>query len=317
MKEIKKIRIGNDIRLAVDLNQYFRTSHSEDYLLERKVYDPRHPEFESIDDNAYVNKKTEVYYPNQYEESDENINSDSGVFTEYISSGKPISIRSVKAYIINTSRIDEWRKFQKKRHHFITRYPVEPYVNVFDSTPYDICGCGAPTWNFRPFPHRIVPYGGFGLHPCWKGIYKHVKGDCGVKYCAQVRATSKQNVVEIDYPAHAQKYPGMYKLILVVKVYAPGFNPDNLKTITVDVDDVFELTTSTKNAPDTGISVSVDLVQDILPSIEDGISVNVKDKYLYETGFEEGSNFVTLEMNDGERLDVDLDMRLGWYNDEN
>ena len=37
MKEIKKIRIGNDIRLAVDLRQYI----GNDALPERDVYEPK------------------------------------------------------------------------------------------------------------------------------------------------------------------------------------------------------------------------------------------------------------------------------------
>ena len=57
---MKKIRIGNDIRLAVDLRQYL----GDHYLYEREVYDKRQNEFENIDANPFVNKQYEVYYPN-------------------------------------------------------------------------------------------------------------------------------------------------------------------------------------------------------------------------------------------------------------
>ena len=106
MKEIKKIRIGNDIRLAVDLSQYLVNSYNSKYLRERKVYNPNESDFENIDDNVFVNKHYEVYYPNQYY----NTNPGSGDEDEYIDfkpSNTPISIRSIKAYLINTSKIEE------------------------------------------------------------------------------------------------------------------------------------------------------------------------------------------------------------------
>lgn len=90
---MKKIRIGNDIRLAVDLRQYL----GEHYLYEREVYDKQQNEFENIDANPFVNKQYEVYYPNQYDNvSDESIT----IKPE----GTPISIRSVKAILVNTSQ---------------------------------------------------------------------------------------------------------------------------------------------------------------------------------------------------------------------
>jgi len=97
MKEIKKIRIGNDIRLAVDLRQYI----GNDALAEREVYDPESQDFEDIDRNEFVNKKYEVYYPNQYMDED-------GQHIKFKASGEPISIRNVKAFIINTSRQERY-----------------------------------------------------------------------------------------------------------------------------------------------------------------------------------------------------------------
>lgn len=64
MKEIKKIRIGNDIRLAVDLSQYLVTGDRTD-TKDRKVY-----------------------------------NTETGEFVQFETGTSPISIRSIEAYLI-------------------------------------------------------------------------------------------------------------------------------------------------------------------------------------------------------------------------
>ena len=53
-----KIRIGNDVKLVVDVRQY---SSIRDLLRESDVYNPESNDFNSIDDNEYVNKDYEVY----------------------------------------------------------------------------------------------------------------------------------------------------------------------------------------------------------------------------------------------------------------
>lgn len=313
MKEIKKIRIGNDIRLAVDLGQYIVNNYNSQYLRERKVYNPNNTDFENIDSNDFVNKSYELYYPNEYSFKD---NDGEEKYIDFKPTNIPISIRSIRAYLINTSKEGLQKRYM--RRDFISRYPIEPYCNVFDSNAYDICGCGIPTWHARPFPHRIVPYNGFGLNPNWDGIYKTHRKIEEFKYCAPVCATSKQNVVEIIFPAQAQKHIGKYKLIVVAKVYAPGFNEANLKTITVDMDNVFELVGSTEEGIDTGISMDVNIVQDILQgkNESDNPGITHEDKYLNNAEFNEDYNTIELDMSDGEHMTVDLDNRLGWYYDE-
>lgn len=166
MGEIKKIRIGNDIRLAVDLRQYINKYYTPGHIEERRVYSPKDSSFNDKDDNDYLNNN-EVYYPYDY-----NTEAKDDAYVDFKSTPHPISIRYVEAYLINTTKIEDRQRYMKDRKNFITRYPVEPYMNAFDSTAYDICGDGIPTWNYRPFPHRIVPYGGFGVNPRFDGIYK-------------------------------------------------------------------------------------------------------------------------------------------------
>lgn len=187
----KKIRIGNDIRLAVDLRQYLNRGN---YLKEREVYNPSDEDYENIDGNIYVNKGYEVYFPNQYS----NIRED-GV--EIKPDGTPVSIRSVKAVLINTTLRDDYTRRLEKKSRFITRFPIEPCIEAFHATPYDVCNSGYPTWRAYPRRHIMFPYHGFGVNPHWGGIYKPLPMVKDFEYRATASATKYQNVVEISFPA--------------------------------------------------------------------------------------------------------------------
>lgn len=300
MGEIRKIRIGNDIRLAVDLRQYIGGNH----LREREVYNPEASDYENIDNNPFVNKKYEVYYPNQYngsEYSDEENN-------PKIQSA--IGIRSVKAFLINTSKEGEYQEMMKKKTRFIARYPIEPCLGCFHSTPYNICNSGYPTW--RAYPHRycVAPYHGYGLRPQWDGLYHILPSKPSFEYAAPVMYTQYQNVVEVAFPAEAQRFTGTYKLIIVAKVYAPGYNMANLKTITVDMPDVFELVKTTEEGVDTGISMNVTNVQDVLTNIG---SYEGSYDDIYVNSGEYNDNNITLGRTDGTPVDVDVSEFTAWY----
>jgi hypothetical protein len=90
-----KIRIGNDIRLAVDLRQFI----GFEWLKERRVYIPGDADFENKDSNVFVNKKTEVYWP---KETWPDKNGDDAI--DFDPTNIPICIRSAKAILINVSR---------------------------------------------------------------------------------------------------------------------------------------------------------------------------------------------------------------------
>lgn len=250
----KKIRIGNDIRLAVDLRQYL---YANKYLKEREVYNPDSAEFNNLDSNIFVNKDTELYYPN--------INTTSTSTTKVDPDGTPISIRGVKAVFVNTTLRNEYTERVKKKSRFIGRFPLEPCMEAYHATPYDICNGGHPTWRAYPHQYCAAHYHGFGIHPCWEGIYKPLPILDKIEYRANVMATKKQNVVEVSFPATHQYHTGKYTLILVVKVYAPGFNHNNIKTITIDLPDVFELVKSTAEGVDGDVIGNVSQILDKLP----------------------------------------------------
>lgn len=299
--ETKRIRIGNDICLAVDLRQYI----GGNYLLERDVYNPEDTAFEDLDSNPYVNK-SEVYYGDQYANQ-------SGTSMHYTSSSHPISIRSAKAFLINTTRQNEKVENAKKRNRFIARFPIEPYIESFTSTPYDICNSGYPTWRAYPRKYMFMPYHGFGLHPEWGGIYKPLPMVNDTKYTATVRATSKQNIVEVVFPAEHQLHVGKYTLVLVVKVFAPGYNSHNLKTIAVDIPDVFELVKTTEEGIDTGISADVQNVYDNLP----GGDSNVSSEDIYTVSGQVpqtlNNDVIVLNRTDGASIYIDTSSITGWH----
>lgn len=295
---MERIRIGNDIRLAVDLRQYLGNNN----LKERDVYNPANEEFENLDSNPFVNKVRELYYPNQYTGQQEII--------DFRPSGNPVSIRSVKAIIINTSKEKQINDDLRKKTRFISRFPIEPYVRAFDATPYNLCVSGYPTW--RAYPHRycVHPYHGFGVYPEWDGIYHKLPIINNTEYVAKVSATKLQNVVEVHFPAVDQLYTGTYKLVIVAKLYCPGFNQENLKTVTVDIPDVFELVGTSEEGIDTGIGITVGNVQDVYPNDTQQSSDGI-DLYITRGSF--ANNNIQLDRSDGRSIDINTSSATGWY----
>lgn len=310
---MKKIRIGNDIRLAVDLRQYLRPRK---YLREREVYNPDDENYNDIDNNPFVNKSHEVYWPNQYP-----VHHNDGDISA--SDGMPISIRSVKAILINTTRQKDYAEALKRNTRFIKRFPIEPELEAFHSTPYDICNSGYSTWRAYPnrpwgrpwghmWGHHGHPYHGFGLKPHWEGLGKPLCMHKDFEYNATVCATEKQNVVEVSFPAEDQLFTGTYSLIVVAKVFAPGFNSKNLKTITIDLPDVFELVKMSADAIDSDVLGYAAEIKDKLPCYEVYIDPDIYVKEGQVQTEEVEGDHILLDRTDGNTVDIDLSSVVSW-----
>ena len=315
-----KIRIGNDIRLAVDLRQYL-----SDYALkEREVYNPEDAHnFYNIDKNPYVNKKYELYYNNEG-------GVQSSASMDFSPDGTPVSIRSVKAMLVNNSAIEDLkeqkRKYReemldhydklRKNSRFIARFPIEPAMECFAPTPYDICGCGYPTWRAYPKPYWMVPYHGFGVRPEWGGIYKTIcppppaperpvfPNTDEFQYVADVAATDHQHIVEVIFPAKHQLHTGKYGLIITAELYAPGFNVHNLKTVTVDVPYVFELVPTSEEGVDGDIVMEVGNIKDVLP---EGQTISIKNDIYVDNGrLSLDNDKIQLVRTDGNTVPIDV-----------
>ena len=262
MTNIKKIRIGNDIRLAVDIRQY---TNIKDFLRESEVYNPENSEFEDADNNIYVDKNGEVYHNDKSEFNSGSlpyVNKKSDVYYNQDASNKVaegiINIKSIKAIIINTSEEAKLIEEIDKKSRFIARFPIEPDCRAFDSTDYNICCAGFPTYRAYPRRYYTIPYGGFGIYPEFGGLCKKIKRN-PVEYVAPVIATESPNVVEVMFPADQQLSTGVYKLVLVIRLYVPGYGSCNIRTVTNDYPDVFQLVGSSKDAVDEDVVINVNV----------------------------------------------------------
>lgn len=392
LQTMTKVRIGNDISLSVDLRQYlidrslkeldvYSGKSREIYGLSETdeeghtIYDKDFQSFRDIDRNGFVNKCYEVYYPHPCK------GCCCGDNSTCKGEGLPVSIQSVKAILVNTTKREEVKQYRaehedamrnyynalRKHSRFIARFPIEPAMECFAPTPHDICVSGYPTW--RAYPHSrhmrvlgphyyaMAPYHGFGVRPHWEGIYKPLYpmpplppkvdksklSDKNTIYYAQVAATNKQNVVEVLFPARDQHLNniGEYKLILVVKVYVPGYNSQNTKTITIDVPNVFALVDSTAEASEViedlngkpitvqnGVGVTVksivdnlaqgswdrgyDNVQDYDPMDPGYDKPNANDIYINSAIFGDEDGIINLGRTDDQMVELDLRRMVGW-----
>lgn len=148
-----------------------------------------------------------------------------------------INIKSIKCLIINTT----------------------PMLSDHCGTAYEIHRCGLPTYHIHP----VHQYWGYGMHPFgpknWHhGLYPHFDYFCRNPYghhylkpiptaakanefVAPVKALAERNKVRVFFPASAQLLCGTYSLTFVIELYEPGYHCNNLRTITVDYNNVFEL----------------------------------------------------------------------------
>lgn len=118
------------------------------------------------------------------------------------------------------------------------------------------------------------------------------------------------------FPAEHQLHTGTYSLIIIAKLYAPGYNDQNLKTITVDVPNVFELVKTSQEGMDTDMYIDVSALLDKLP--EDQAYVPDAEDIYVRRGWvsNDGENVINLNRTDDSTIQVNLDSITGWYEEE-
>lgn len=182
-----------------------------------------------------------------------------------------VNIKSIKAYLINTSRkndIKELIEGEKRTVRFVSRFPEEPRCPEFRSTPYDLFQCGHPTFHVKPHCYKAY-YTGFQVFPhTFEPFHNHLwaygcPDKCPMpphdemdhmdipdpnKYVAPVKAAESADKVYVYFPAEDQLHTGTYKLVIVAKLYEPGYAPDNLRTVTMDYKEVFTIVGSSEEA---------------------------------------------------------------------
>lgn len=205
-----------------------------------------------------------------------------------------VNIKTIRAYLINTSRqkeIDEEHRIDTIQYRddierrngtvkYISRFPAEPFHHAYHGTPYDLCHSGHPTYHVHPI-YAVAPYIGFGVHPhTFDPFHNHLWGyddmmdvhdrmlrkdrDYVEKYdkcefLAPVQATDKSNKVLVYFPAENQLYTGTYKLVIVAQLYQPGYSPnnDNLRTVTMDYNEVFVLVKDSEEGAAGDINITI------------------------------------------------------------
>lgn len=152
-----------------------------------------------------------------------------------------INIKSIKVYIINTSREKEKADKIANCTKFISRFPCEPHHPAFEPSAYDLNLAGLPRYYAYPEHHCHYFYHGFGLHPDWSHIYPVENCTNDTEFIALVQATEYKDQVDAYFPANSQLYCGVYKIVVVARIYQPGYGLDNLRTITMDYNNIFRL----------------------------------------------------------------------------
>lgn len=205
-----------------------------------------------------------------------------------------INIVSMKAYIINTTAQNE---------RAVNRFPIEPMTGMYTPTEHNINCSGYPS--YYAFPQRYVatPYCGFGLHPDWDKIYPQCHEHNLTEYLARVKATNKRDVVDIVFPAEAQLFTGEYKIVIVAKIYQPGFSSNNLRTVTMDYENVFTLVNTSSEGTDSAVTLHVGIIDD---------DADVNDTYAANGQLNKQTGILNVGYNTGGSFDIDLSDEFAW-----
>lgn len=215
-----------------------------------------------------------------------------------------VNIKSIKAFLINTTKRKEIYDDLKKKTRFVSRFPIEPYFEAYSSTPYDIKSCGRPGW--RAFPHNMKhrSYPGFGVYPAWDR-FESAKTLRLTEYQAPATAAEEANKIYVFFPAEAQLFTGTYSLVITAKIYQPGYNANNLRTITVDCGEVLTLVDNSEDGVDGDITIDVAASND-----SDRGATVVPDIYVMSGKYDD--NNLTLNLTNDRDVMVDFS-ELGWY----
>lgn len=257
----------------------------------------------------------------------------------------PLNIHSVQAYLINTSvksdlegqikaAYDEYNLAMAEKAdkiRYISRFPMEPYFKDYMSNCYNIGQCGHPHYYARHC-HCVPMYCGFCAYPhTFDGFRNHLwahydmdplrqkikraedlyhRTEQFLQYRALVEQTADPAIINVYFPGSDQIKTGVYKLLLVVKVYQPGYsNFTDFKTITISYDGVFELVT--EGGGDTNITIGVVPTEGYTGGGQYGTS---GDKYVVQGDYN-GSGYIQLTLNDGSQLrsPIDVTSETEWH----
>lgn len=181
---------------------------------------------------------------------------------------------------------------------FYGRFPIEPFIDEFEPTAYNINSAGYP--RYRAFVFNS--YRGFGVNPKWNDMVPF-KGMNITEYRAEVEHTRNSDIVIVEFPAEAQLFTGHYDLILTADIYDAGYK-NNVRTVTINYNDVFEIVSD--SSEESGINNPVLIELDNTSSDD-----SRQDYYVINGSY--GDNEIKLKRNDGGIVGVDITPVSGWY----
>lgn len=219
-----------------------------------------------------------------------------------------VRINSVKAYLINTTAEQQLLEQTKNKTKFISRFPIEPVVPIYTSTAYNINSSGYPSYHAFPQNYIAGSYAGFGPNPCWKDIYKTPEFN-PIEYIAEVKHTKYRNVVQVLFPADAQLLTGIYKLVIVAKIYEPGYSSNNLRTVTMDYDKIFKLVDNSEEGVDSAVTLDVGIIKNVPENPEE----DAFDTYVNAVTYDNETNKLVLGYNVGkEAIETEIPQGFEW-----
>ena len=144
--------------------------------------------------------------------------------------------------------------------------------------PANVCNYDRFLPDFHDY-HLWPGFRGFGIHPerfhdhCghihWHGPHPDHKDDYNPWYLAESWPIEGRSMMQCLFPAMDQLMCGVYKLVVVITVYQKGWGRHNLRTYTIDKGNVFQLVD--ENGDSGPITIDVDTTGDDrmhMPEIE-------------------------------------------------
>lgn len=180
-----------------------------------------------------------------------------------------INIKSIRCFIKNTTP-----GMDPHNHYDVHRIGLPMYHAMPQNRNY-----GYGMYPGVPNFHRLYPNYPYlrDFNPHWHMPVERRPHLHPHEFDAPVKALEDRNKVRVYFPAIAQMLCGMYSLTFVIQLYEPGYHCNNLRTVTVDYNNVFELVPNMEGASG---SIVIDLDKEIgfnnfTPTVTNGASGNV------------------------------------------
>lgn len=223
------------------------------------------------------------------------------------------NIQSLRAVFVNTTLRDAIHNEYINKNRFVGRFPIEPFVNGFTPTAYNINSTGYSQYRALVYNQ----YNGFGINPDWKKSCP-VRDVNITEYQAEVSYTEEPGVVTVTFPAEAQLYNGVYNLVIIANVFEEGYN-NNTRTVATNYNKIFQLVEDSADATDKIVQFEIyDSNYEINPDSEENQPGEglLDDIYIVSGvygGKIDGKETIKLYRNDDSVINIDIDPISGWY----